>query len=249
MKILICGKGGSGKSTLASLLSFEFISMGRKVILVDTDESNIGLHRLIGAEAPIDIMESIGGKKSFIEKLKENREVRIFENSFTLDSFEEEYVKTADGIRLVSIGKIHDFGEGCACPMGILAKQFISGLSVCDDEIVIVDTEAGIEHFGRGVEEGIDAIIMVIDPSYESLLLSEQVAGMVEHKDIPLYYVLNKVDDGTSTRIRKRLSELAPILGELPQDPDILMSGLEGQGLGKGHPRVAAIARAMLENK
>jgi len=249
MKILICGKGGSGKSTLASLLAFDFVSMGSKVIMVDTDESNIGLHRLIGTEAPKDIMEHIGGKKSFIEKLRSNRDTKMFKDDFTLDLFGQDYVKSANGIRLVSIGKIHEFGEGCACPMGMLAKQFISGLNISEDEIMIVDTEAGIEHFGRGVEEGVDAVIMVIDPSYESLLLTEQVAGMAGQRSIPLYYVLNKVDDDTSKKIRESLGDLASILGELPQDPEILMAGLEGRGLSKGHPRTATIANALMELK
>ncbi|MFO7930342.1 MAG: ParA family protein [Desulfosalsimonas sp.] len=40
MKILVCGKGGSGKSTLSVMLARAFADMGRRVLLVDADESN-----------------------------------------------------------------------------------------------------------------------------------------------------------------------------------------------------------------
>ena len=53
MKITICGKGGSGKSTVTSLLAKELARMGKRVLVVDCDESNFGLHRQLGVELPI----------------------------------------------------------------------------------------------------------------------------------------------------------------------------------------------------
>jgi len=41
-KIAVCGKGGSGKSTIAALLAREFCEHGRRVPVVDSDESNAG---------------------------------------------------------------------------------------------------------------------------------------------------------------------------------------------------------------
>ena len=60
-----------------------------------------------------------------------------------------------DGIRLVAIGKILQSLEGCACPMGVLSREFLKKLRLKDKEITIVDMEAGVEHFGRGVETSI----------------------------------------------------------------------------------------------
>ena len=48
MKILICGKGGSGKSTIASLLAKSMAEKGHNVLVIDSDESNFGLHRQLG---------------------------------------------------------------------------------------------------------------------------------------------------------------------------------------------------------
>ncbi len=52
MKLLICGKGGSGKSTISALLAKAMEKLGRNVLLMDADESNIGLYRMLGMAMP-----------------------------------------------------------------------------------------------------------------------------------------------------------------------------------------------------
>ena len=53
--------------------------------------------------------------------------------------------------------------------------------------------EAGIEHFGRGIDNGVDLILIIIDPSYESLQLSKKIGELSESIRKLFYYVLNKV--------------------------------------------------------
>ena len=50
MKISVCGKGGSGKSTIVSLLAERFAAAGKEVLIIDSDESNYGLHRHLSME-------------------------------------------------------------------------------------------------------------------------------------------------------------------------------------------------------
>ena len=75
----------------------------------------------------------------------------------------------------MAIGKIREFGEGCACPIGAVAREFLKSLRLRDNEFVVVDTDAGIEHFGRGVEESCDLIVAVVEPSYESMQLTNKI--------------------------------------------------------------------------
>ena len=48
MKIILCGKGGCGKSTVATLLARVYQKAGKNVLVIDSDESNYGLHRQLG---------------------------------------------------------------------------------------------------------------------------------------------------------------------------------------------------------
>jgi len=69
MKMLICGKGGSGKSTLTALLAKQYEQKGKDVVVVDTDESNLGLHRFLGVNPPTDLMDHMGGKQELMGKM------------------------------------------------------------------------------------------------------------------------------------------------------------------------------------
>lgn len=74
----------------------------------------------------------------------------------------------------MSSGKIHQANEGCSCAMGTVMTQFIQNLRLTEDQFALMDMEAGIEHFGRGIDNGVDLILIIIDPSYESLQLSKK---------------------------------------------------------------------------
>lgn len=247
MKLIVCGKGGSGKSTLIALLARHYAGLGRQVLVVDTDESNAGLHRLLGTEAPKDLLGYFGGKRKMMEGFRDARQNKAFPEfppmdcSWTIDTIPREYVSGTNGVQLVAIGKIHEAGEGCACPMGILAKQFLSGLTLNPNDIVLIDTEAGIEHFGRGIDKVCNAILMVIDPSYESIRLAEMVSGMAGTIDVPLFYVLNKTDAETSRTVRNAIPDTDRIIGEFMQNPALLAAGLEGRELPAGYPAVSEV--------
>ncbi|MCK9277589.1 MAG: ATP-binding protein [Methanoculleus sp.] len=249
MKIAICGKGGSGKSTVAALLAREYARRNRAVLVVDTDESNLGLHRLLGTDAPPDLMGYFGGKGAVTEKIMaampDPSSVDLVGETWTIDGIPRDYVALENWVRLVAIGKIHDAGEGCACPMGMLARQFLDHLDLGDDEVVIADTEAGIEHFGRGVDQGADVILMVVDPSFESLRLAEKVADMAARIGVPLRYVLNKTDPISAARLRESMPDPSRVVCEIPQDPGILAAGLDGRVLDQSHPAIVALANLL----
>ena len=126
--------------------------------------------------------------------------------------------------------------------MGFIAKQFLKNLKLTANEMVIIDTEAGLEYFGRGVEEGTDAVLMVLDPSYESVLLATKASEMTQSLHLSMYYVLNKVNPDISTQMRKELPE-EKIIGEIPQDTDLLAAGLTGSHISTSSPAVQPVIR------
>jgi len=250
MKILICGKGGSGKSTIAALLSKNLVSRGFEVLLIDADESNLGLHRLTGVSMPMDIMEDLGGKKGFKEKLNKTfpDNDQPFSKKIKISELPEACIGEGRGIKLAVIGKIHDFGEGCACPMGVLSKKVLSNLVIQDKEIVIVDTEAGVEHFGRRLDAECDLILGVVDPSYESFLLAGKMAEMAEKAGVDINFVLNKVDgdvrDAMETHVDKE-----KIVAQIPRNKQIFNDSLEGSPLRAILPEIDSISRMIEERK
>ena len=180
MKIMICGKGGSGKSTVTALLAKEYARQGKRVLVIDCDESNYGLHQQLGLELPRDLTDYVGGKQK-IMMLSANGPMNmppLFAGPMTIDDIPGEYITAKDNIFLLSPGKIEDANEGCACAFNIVMAQFLMFLQLKENDVVLMDMEAGIEHLGRGTGNSTDAVLMVVDPSYESLKLSEKIARM-----------------------------------------------------------------------
>jgi len=185
MKISVCGKRGSGKSTLVSLLANQSQARGLKTLVVDSDESNSGLFRMLGFDKPpIPLMELVGGKSKLKEKLSQKS---IFtESEIFAEDIPSEYIRKSNGLMLVGIGKILHSLEGCACPMGVLSREFLRKLKLAENEIALIDMEAGVEHFGRGVDESIDSVLLVVEPSFESIEVAEKVKSLASgiHKNV-----------------------------------------------------------------
>jgi len=232
MKLVICGKGGSGKSTIAALLAKSFVKKGNSVLVIDTDESNFGLHRQLGVDLSQDFTNYFGGKDVALEKIMaaapDWESISFFDKEWGTVDIPSEYFSQKNGIKLIAIGKIHEVGEGCACTMGILAKEFIGNLRLNSSEVVIVDTEAGIEHFGRAIEKDVDAILMVVDPSYESMKLSEKVAELSSSIGKPVYFIMNKVDETNEQFLRETIRDQDMIIAAIPADTTLSLAGLKG---------------------
>ncbi len=239
MKLSICGKGGSGKSTLVALLASEFVRRGKDVLVVDSDESNAGLHWMLGMESPPrPLMELAGGRKNVRRTLRgeaagDEKSV-LARDPIRLDYLPAGYVRAGDGVRLVAVGKIHQALEGCACPIGALSREFLKRLLLADNEVALVDMEAGIEHFGRGVETSIDSVVAVVEPSLESVGLAERVMTLASASGARFAgAVLNKIDSETlAEKLAKALrSRGVTLLGSLQLHPEFVDAGLEGRSL------------------
>lgn len=262
MKVIICGKGGSGKSTITALLARHYASEGRRVLVVDTDMSNVGLHRILGTGAPPDLTGHFGGKGGrrrdnpqmpHPSQLPGQAPVRRSgpppppaPGTWTYDKIPEGYSAEKDGIKLVSIGKITDayqFGKGYWTGM---ARRFLGGLALEGSDIALIDAEAGVEHLDRGLAKECELVLMVAEPSLASIDMALTVSLMLEQEGVPLYFVLNKTDAETSSIVRNSLATSSDrIIGEFPKAPVILEAGLEGRAFPAGYPAAAALAQRM----
>lgn len=224
MKIVVSGKGGSGKSTVSTVLAKGLFEEGGKVLVVDNDESNSGLHSLLGLDYPKEFMKEFGGRDEVFDNLEE------WDQNFEVSDIPSEYLAGDGNLRLLSVGKIKDFGDGCACPMNYLSGEFLKKLQLDDDEFLIVDMDAGVEHFGREVEEGADIVIVVVDPTEESVRLSSKISKMGEEIDKPVFFVLNKMDEESESLIREKIQE-ERIIAVIPRNEDFFKASLKGESL------------------
>jgi CO dehydrogenase maturation factor len=230
MKISICGKGGSGKSTVVTLLTKEARARGYRVMVVDSDESNSGLFRMMGFDhPPVPLMELVGGKQDLKQKMARPDVLR--EPRIALAEIPEPHSLQRDGLILVSIGKILQSLEGCACPMGVLSREFLKKLVLQENEIAIVDMEAGVEHFGRGVDTSIDSVLIVVEPPLESLNVGQKIHELALGTGINnVWAVINKVtSDDMSDRLRTELEKRhIEVVGCLHYDAEIFDSSMDG---------------------
>lgn len=249
MKIAICGKGGSGKSTITALIATKLAQHNIQVLVIDADESNTGLHRLLGVDAPVNLLDHIGGKKTFKQKLNQQfppADQELFGDALAVSSLSSDYTAAKNGVQLMAVGKIHDAGEGCACPMGVLSKMILSKLTTQDNEVVLIDTEAGVEHFGRGLDENCDMIIGVVDPAYESFLLAKRIAGMVAATNAELLFILNKADDRSESAMRQHVDQdkIAAVIGNTDS---LFMASLEGAPLKTDIPAINPVCDMIIK--
>jgi len=115
--------------------------------------------------------------------------------------------------------------------MSKITRDFI----VAGDFITLIDVEAGVEHFGRGIEKNVDAVLIVVNPVFESLGAAKRVYELctsmnIEHATV----ILNSIqDDDTETMIRNNLvKNNINILGSVRYSQEIFTSGLKGTAIG-----------------
>lgn len=262
MRIAVCGKGGSGKSTISALLAKQ-MAKTKNVLVLDIDESNYGLHSQLGMAAPGDLMEYFGGKQDFKKMQKapktsplggltvpgasgNQQQSRFFKKRWSFSDLPSEFVEKKGNLRLMAVGKIHDFGEGCACPMGVLTREFLENLDLGKDDVVIVDTEAGTEHFGRGVDKDFDLILVVIDPSYESLKLSKKFEDFGGQCGCKVYFVLNRVEPDIREEMLASVN-CVNVVAEIPAKRELFKASLKGEELDLELEEIAKLAEFLAE--
>ena len=235
-KMAICGKGGSGKSTVVALLAHGVRDRGCRVLVVDSDESNPGLYRVLGFDKrPEPLLKLVGGKKKVFPTFSEEsepREILLTQDEIRIADLPGDYIVERDSIRLVCIGKILQSLEGCACPMGVLSREFLKRLHLQEDEVALIDMEAGIEHFGRGVEASIDSVLIVTEPSFDSLELDEKINTLAAEVGVErVWTILNKIgSEEVASKVRKELEERGiSVIGSISYEPEVFQSGLEGR--------------------
>lgn len=199
LKIAVTGKGGVGKTTVAAILASLYAKEGRKVLAVDADPASSLMSALGVSEELKTRVVPLSGMLDLIEERTGARPGEASGGLFALnpkvDDLVERYAVRADqGVEVMVLGTISAPGAGCFCPESALLKALLQHLVLEDDRVVVVDMEAGLEHLGRSTLQGIDVLLVVVEPGQRSVGTAERIAAMARELGVRrVLAVLNKV--------------------------------------------------------
>ncbi len=228
MKIALCGKGGVGKSTIAALLCGALLDAGYEVLAIDADPSP-HLGRLLGFSeterlTPLSEMRELLAERA-------QKQGPYYTLNPRIEDLPERFMLTRDGLRLMVLGAIREAGGGCACPEQTVLRRLLSFLILQAREAVVVDMEAGVEHFGRSTVVPMDFILVVTQPYRGSLETTRQILRLARDLHLEKVVVVgNAVRGPEDERYLASFLGVEPVLS-FPEDPEILRAEREGRSL------------------
>ncbi len=239
MKIAVSGKGGVGKTTLSSLLARYWARRGFRVLAVDADpDANLGSALGIDTSGivPVANMEDL-----IYERTEHKRGTigGFFKMNPRVDDLPEALGREKDGVRLLIMGTVKKGGGGCICPESVLLKALVSHLVLYHKELVIMDMEAGIEHLGRGTAQGVDRLIIVVEPGRRSIDTATKVKELTQ--DIGLHKVAavgSKVRNEREEEFLRTNLDHIPLIGILPFSEEIAAADLQGRPPSLDDPQI-----------
>ncbi len=199
IRILITGKGGVGKTTITALLAHLFAQEGFRVLAIDGDPQQnlavtLGVAPVV-AERIIPVSESV---EYLREKTGAGPDISpgglLTLNPDVSDVVDRFSIPVADNLRLLVMGGVKQAGSGCLCAEYTLLTSILRHIRLLKDEVILLDTPAGLEHFGRAVADGFTCAVVVADPSYNALSVARESAALARQLGIgQIILVVNRV--------------------------------------------------------
>ena len=222
MKIAITGKGGVGKTTLTALLAQSYADVGRQVLAVDADPSPC-LAGALGFPLELRLLLSPIAKMNALIEERTGAKPGTVGGFFTLnprvDDIPERFSVVHRGVRLLEMGAVDIGGSGCICPESAMLKTLFTHLLFRDDDILLLDMYAGVEHLGRATVDFVDAMLVVVEPTRRSLGTAAQIKKLANDIGLlRLYLVGNKVRNEEEAMFLEKETPDLPLLGYLPAD-------------------------------
>jgi len=246
MKIAIAGKGGVGKTTISGTLCRVLGKNGNAVLAIDGDP-NPNLSVVLGIDKEAEMPKALS--TDIIERIEESEGKWKFQVKMPFQEILDTYgQKAPDNVSLLMIGKPEKAGTGCMCGSHTVVRELIhSALAHEEEQIMIVDTEASLEHMKRGTSQYVDKMYSVVEPYYRSLEAAGRFADMANQLGIVnVEAIANKVRNAEEEQaIREFCKKInLPIAVILPFDEQVTDADLKGVSI-MDYDKDAKVVKAM----
>ena len=231
-RLAVAGKGGVGKTTLVALLAELLARRGYQVLAADEDpQMNLALSLGVSLEEAEKIVP-LSHNKAYIEEKTGTKPDSGWGGLLRLNPDVSDVVRRfglqlKPNLSLLAMGSVDQAASGCLCPQNNLLKAVMRFIVLKPGEIILVDTQAGPEHFGRGVLKGFSLLLVVTEPTSTALQVAQKSMTFARQLAIPhRKLVVNKVrgeeDRNRVKTFMKRSGLESPATHFLPYTADLL---------------------------
>lgn len=238
MKIAFVGKGGSGKSTISSLfIRYLNDRRGAGVLALDAD-LNMNLAGLLGVRMPADKHLSAPQNAVALRKfLKGNNQRVRDENAFLpttpaadgsgiILSVDDPHlapyavrVKENPPLSLLTVGTYvaEEIGQACYHTNLFVAENLLTHTIFEKDEWLVADMVAGTDAFSYSLHLQFDAIILIVEPTPESVEVCKLYDGLAKEAGMGqlVHLIANKIEDDEDLNYIRQATGKEP-LGFVP---------------------------------
>jgi len=224
--IAVTGKGGTGKTAIAALLVKYISEKTPNVLAVDADPDS-NLPDALGVE----VEKTLGDVRELFQITRD--ELGTVDKESWLEGKVFEVIEELEGYDLLVMGRPE--GEGCYCFVNNLLRGILKRFMRHYD-YVIVDCEAGLEHFSRKTIESADYVIIVTDTSRKGLKTAKKIKDLVKELNLnfkEMFLVGNKVNGEEAKRIIKDFARMEglTLLEILPYDERVAELDMKGEAI------------------
>jgi CO dehydrogenase maturation factor len=212
--IAVSGKGGTGKTTFAGMVIRYLLEKGKGPVLAVDADANMNLNEVLG----IDVKTTIGEMR---EAMKEEVPAGMTKDVW-FEYKVQEALTEAKGFDLLAMGRPE--GAGCYCAANTLARKYIDLLSG-NYPYIVIDNEAGMEHFSRLTTQDVDLLFILSDSSRRSIISAGRIRDLIKELKsniVKEILVLNRMtgplEEEISEEIRRHHLDLA---GMIPASEEI----------------------------
>ena len=198
------------------------LDKGKGPILAVDADSNSNLNEVLG----VKIGSTIGRAR---EVMKKDVPVGMTKDIW-FEYKVQEALTEAKGFDLIAMGRPE--GPGCYCAANTLARKCLDILTG-NYQYIVIDNEAGMEHFSRLTTRDVDLLFIVSDSSQRGILTASRIRELIHELDLHIareVLVINRVQGEPGPEIYEEIKKQNLELGGiLPVDEEIYRYDSEGK--------------------